>query len=944
MPRLRCMVLLVVAVIGTALAHPARAEAIRCRATRDTWISAANAREADTNGGRSPRIKLKVWQEFGLFDFDVSALRDRKITHAFLRLAPDGGEKYGRGRGTDLRWFTVSTVSSPWEEGRGREYDQDSAGAGATFNEASYRKRPWAGPGSKCWDVILGNGSTLRCDVDAGDPTDGWFAIPIDPSLVQAMVAGASYGLMVMDGSTGVDRNCFVSSREGSRPPVLDVEVEDAPRRPLPPPEEVEVRAAPNRATPSEGAAWLSLRVPEGAFAYRVRLNGAPLRPWQVPLAGRAGETQRILLEHLPPNAELRAEVSAVDASGTHSGTGRAVGRASATFSPPPYPAPARQPRRGNAPSLAGRLRVWAYPELCKLDPLTVSFPTDAGLEQAASRNPVWDAGSRTVRLDAARGEIRSFQLALEGLSTPLGDVRIDVAGIPAVGVRLWRAWFVKHEDRWVPEYAIPLRRGDPVRLPAVDNRVPGQRAAAVTVDLIVPAGARAGRHRGKVLVEASGGQIELPLVLDVHPVTLPPSVRFNPELNCYAGPGKAGTEFFFDAYRLAHYHRSTINRVPHTHLGSTDEDWAPVVGPDGRVTDWSGYDRNLGPLLDGSAFRDNPRAAVPVPTLYLPHNESWPLKMVDHYAPGVPLEGEHWRERIDVYGKPPELAFSDRYRTAFSASVADFVRHFEERGWNRTLMECYFNNKAYYSPKGLTGTAWDMDEPFKALDWHALGFFARLFKAGTASLRTARFAFRGDISRPAWQGSALDGLMDVMYANNGQFGVPAVMKRHREKLPAGLYAYGECNPMGRTNLETVVWCIKAHLSGCDGVLPWQSLADDRAFDLGDKATVGNALIVDGRKRFGVNAIASYRVHALRAGAELAELLYLLEERRGWSREQAAVVVERFVPLAGSFQQASPDQASGVTFGPLNSAALTDLRIALLHLLSEPAPERKPLP
>ncbi len=76
--------------------------------------------------------------------------------------------------------FGVDGEVREWEEGLGEQYSKDEAGHGATFNEASYKKRAWTVPGSKCWDVILGNGNSLRCDVDAGDPHDGWFKIPLD--------------------------------------------------------------------------------------------------------------------------------------------------------------------------------------------------------------------------------------------------------------------------------------------------------------------------------------------------------------------------------------------------------------------------------------------------------------------------------------------------------------------------------------------------------------------------------------------------------------------------------------------------------------------------------------------------------------------------------------------------------------------------------------------
>src|SRR4051812_30950585 len=101
-----------------------RAEATRCPCTRDVWLSSVGG-EADSNGGKAPRIKLKIYQEFGLLDFDVSELKGKRVESAKLFVAAAGGEKFGAGRGTDLRWFTLSSISSPWEEGQGEQYAKD---------------------------------------------------------------------------------------------------------------------------------------------------------------------------------------------------------------------------------------------------------------------------------------------------------------------------------------------------------------------------------------------------------------------------------------------------------------------------------------------------------------------------------------------------------------------------------------------------------------------------------------------------------------------------------------------------------------------------------------------------------------------------------------------------------------------------------------------------
>jgi len=119
-------------------------------------------------------------------------------------------------------------------------------------------------------------------------------------------------------------------------------------------------------------------------------------------------------------------------------------------------------------------------------------------------------------------------------------------------------------------------------------------------------------------------------------------------------------------------------------------------------------------------------------------------------------------------------------------------------------------------------------------------------------------------------------------------------------------------------------------------VLPWQSLGGDASFDVGDgDAGGGNALIVDGRKRFNVNAIASYRVHAFRAGAQLAELLRLLELKNNWGRAHSDAIVSQVLQLHSEFHQGAMDEAAAVTFKNLNGDQFVRLKEGILKLLEK---------
>jgi hypothetical protein len=676
------------------------------------------------------------------------------------------------------------------------------------------------------------------------------------------------------------------------------------------------------------------------AFSYDVECNGQPVARWQIPLAKEPTTIQRFVLRDLPPDAPCRIRLRAVSATGVAGGWSEATGRTSGVLEVPRLPKYKEGWAASAPPALGEGTRVYALPPLIKLDPVSGKGRGDRVAGDISRGNPVWDAGGRQVRLDVARGEIVSFQLVVDG---PVRDGKVDLSGFPAQSVRLWRNWYVQG----LAEYAMPW--AGEFTVPMVDNKVDKQRLQSFTVDIHVPIDAPVGTKHGTLRVTGNGQSIELGVTLRVHRAVLPDVPFFRPELNCYGGPGHAGSEKFRDSHRLAHYHRCNINRVPYNQSGRAHEDVTPKVDGSGHITDWTAFDEGLGGLLDGSWFADNPRAGVPVPAIYLPLHEGWPLNFRDHYHPGdgITIDPKNTEAllRHDALAEPPEKALDPAFNRAFSTATREFYEHFREKGWNRTLAECYLNNKPKFGY-----TVWTLDEPNKYRDWAALNHFARLFKnalpnqvaydpkwhhqrlfdaqAGVGR-REPVFVFRGDISRPEWQGSVSDGLMPMVIANNGQFSRPRTMAALAERLPAILYAYGSCNKPERSNWESVAWCVKAFAHGCEGVLPWQSIAGGGALEKPDP----NGLIVDAGKHG--HAVASLRVHALRQGAEICELLRLLQIQRGWSREHIRLLVGRELGLATEFSQGFADEAAAVSFQSVDADSMLRFKQGILALLDE---------
>ncbi|MGA2863309.1 MAG: hypothetical protein ABSF95_02365 [Verrucomicrobiota bacterium] len=256
------------------------------------------------------------------------------------------------------------------------------------------------------------------------------------------------------------------------------------------------------------------------------------------------------------------------------------MGRTSSRLIMPQVPAAAFQPKTGE-PKALGSAKVYAFPEITKIDPTTGKVLHET-MEDVSRKNPVWDGAAGVVRLAAARAEIASFQIGIDGQAQDVETEASDLSGsgtIPNTGVKLWRNWYVNRQS----EYALPW--AGTVSCPMPDNHINGQVHQAVTVDYHIPKDAKPGEYAGKVTLTAGGNSAALGLRVRVYTAVIPDEIFFNPELNCYSGPGEAGTPQFFNSYKIAHYHRCTINRVPYTQGGKVHADWAADVGDSGTVT-----------------------------------------------------------------------------------------------------------------------------------------------------------------------------------------------------------------------------------------------------------------------------------------------------------------------------------------------------------------------
>ena len=488
----------------------------------------------------------------------------------------------------------------------------------------------------------------------------------------------------------------------------------------------------------------------------------------------------------------------------------------------------------------------------------------------------------------AARNETIGFSLAASDLRVTLPGLQTALFSMPLVGGQ---------EDPLVPR--------DPVSALA-PIPTPG---GSTYVEIHVPKDATAGRHAGTLHLAGH----PVPVVVNVWRFTLPDRLSFIPQMNCYSLPGHER-----DYYRLAHEHRTVLNRLPYGWTGRVDRRCAPRIRTDGSW-DWTAWDAEFGPLLDGSAFAGLPRAGVPVEAFYLPLNENWPMAHEQHFR------GGYWIE----------TAYTDEYWREFRAAAARFAEHFATRGWTEPLFEFFLNNKVYFKrDRGKRWEAcsapWIFDEPVNTQDFWALRRFGLEFWRGVAPHPGARFTFRADISRPEWQRDLLDNI-------TGTEVVSGALRTYRERVIGRaerfgnfVAMYGAANRIGTPNIMPAAWCVETWALGADGVVPWQTIGKAEAWKSPDPLSLFYPTPQ--------GPVPSLRLKSFRAGQQLTEYLTIYAAVSGQSRAAigAALLAER--GLRPSLEKRSEADAGTSQFGADTRAILAALRQRLGTWLDTQAP------
>ncbi|MHA6484675.1 hypothetical protein ACX1C1_22530 [Paenibacillus sp. strain BS8-2] len=518
----------------------------------------------------------------------------------------------------------------------------------------------------------------------------------------------------------------------------------------------------------------------------------------------------------------------------------------------------------------------YLLPDMIRICPQTGDV-----LEQHARIRSLADLSEASASLVSPRNAYVSFQIALrlDGAPDSSFSVRADAlsgerGAIPGEEFTFYAEWYHRVQGKYYPDALVPLAIEEPEARTLASitqrNAVPDQAFAVLWVDLFIPSDVHAGEYTGAIHVTAGDATDTHVLRVKALETLVPDESLIIADLNSYAdnisrrmASLRANENRYEDGtynrvesqfYRMAHEHRALLHYLPYEHSGKIPPAYIPELegkGKEMRVKDWSRFDEHFGPYLDGSAFKETKRGAIPLPYMYLPFNFHWPAD----YA------------KFGMKG----------YRTEFSSIMEEFYRHFTEKGWLSTKFELFLNHKKRYKL-----FPYDGDETRFLWDEKVNDIFYELSKEVFEKEEGAQFVFRTDSS---WS----YGLHFEKYAEIIKLWV--VNEQIFSWFPEGLgpirdagsevWTYGTAQPIGQTLLGTAIAPLSAVARGVDGFVYWENTKWGDNWHETPDSEGSTTVFYPGDQLFGMEGpIPSIRLKTLRGAMQVVDCM------EQWIREQ----------------------------------------------------------
>ncbi len=922
--------LLPAAMVCSLIGTPLFAETLTFKATDNAHVCNIGKEKYMSAGKGATRGKLKGPEEFVLVNFDLSKLKGKTITKATLRFG---------NAGASLIKVGFSTIATPWTGGPSSRLGKHDDGS-ATWAASASPDKPWAWKGSTLAHVSNGLGSSRSCYGQVKS-TRGWFELNVDPRIVEAVASGDQHGFLISE-HDGWRRTPWVKECIGKQPDSVHnprifmkeqhgkgavLTVTTSPAKDTTAPGPLKARSLSNdslqvgevmievTATGDDGAKGKALY-------YEVKADGKRMPAWMLQEPDLAGRLQRIRLSNLEPGKKSTLTVVAVDEGGNRSPMVQVT--APVTARPTlPSATPCYSLDNGG-PVSNGTLAAWAYPDLCQINPVTGNLLEEGGYGkvkggQYRNGNNVWDGKKKHVQLRALRDEWIAFQVGIENLSgKPLKDIKITWSGDSSLKCKIYRQWFVKFNNSFYPDALVPLHyTQDTIAIPAADNAVSGQTVQPVYADILVDKDARPGRAKGLISITAPGANtLEIPVEIEICTAQLSRKINYTVEFNHYSGwqnhfkgasvgPNLANSRFInlYNAHAaLAHQHRCTFNGVPYTHNGTSRRPIPQISGQGSgtRITDWTVYDKLYSGVLSGQAFAGNHRPEQPMTHLTLPFYEGWPASI---NTPGM---FEHNRKNN------PSLdpRFTKKFEDQVKAVAKQFIAHFKTKGWTKTQLQLFLNNKSQYRKRGGKGGIcyWLLDEPRYHNGYLALNYLGTLFRNAFQDRGAIDIAFRADISRPQFQDRILDRSMDLMVIGGPAEG-EVVVRRNADRFDGNpfrkgaqlVWDYGGLAPQSGSNVQYATGRVFSYLLGSNGHLPWLCTGKKDDWRQQDKNSF--TLMYNGESQYApvkkVDLFPSLRLKAFRRGQQDAEIIHAALSKKKLTRDQFRQAIRSVAWYAG---------------------------------------------